>query len=822
MPFHAFKVVLISAFRSLQKNRLFTLLNVVGLAIGISACWTTWLIVRYEFSYESGIPDSERIYRVVSNFVIDGQKSGNAGAPKPMAQMLRTEVPGVELSVPVWETWTQKVAVPQGAGLAPLVFEEADQQRIISTTHQCFQLIPFQWLSGSPANFEAKGKVVLTQKRAATYFPNYTPEQVLGRQIIYRDTVMATVAGVVANWDFPTDFGSEEFVTMGTLRKETVDDNAWGGVNSGDQVFLKVAPDADVPAMAAGMNRISQTRSAKIMEKWGNNLSRAHVLQPLRDIHFGVEYRDNHRKADKKVLYGLLGIAAFLLLLACINFINLATAQMPARSRELGIRKALGSGKAALIGQFLSETFFTSLLAAGMGYGLVRLFAKYFKELIPEGMEIHAHLGMTLLFLLGLLVLISLLAGLYPGWLATKVQPSKILRGEPVFTFGGGRITLRKSLIVFQFAIAQLFMLSALVMGSQLRYSLNHDLGFHRDAVLTISVPFKFQQQEADHDRRFTLCNEWRALPSVSALSLGEAPVSFSFSSNTHVYHGKNGDVEANVYRKMADTTYLNFYKMPLLAGRNLSRSDESAEYVINETCARTFGFAQPQDAIGAYLTERDDAAKPVQIVGVVRDFHTASFTEKIQPLAIVGGKDQLYDFNIQLASARPSDWPAAIAALGKVWEKFYPGEKFEPDFYDATLERVYESERLMARLINMVTLVAILISCLGLFGLVTLTAFQRTKEIGIRKVLGASVAGITGLLAKDFLKLVLLAIVIASPIAWYFMQTWLADFAYRIDIQWWMFALAGAAAVLIAFVTVGFQAVKAALANPVKSLRSE
>lgn len=809
------------SLRSLWRNRLFTVLNILGLAIGVSACWVTYLIVRHEFGYESGISDSDRIYHVVSRFVIDGKESGNAGAPRPMANALRSEIAGVEISVPVREQWVPKLAIPQGEGIPPTVFEQTKQ--IIGTTNQYFQLVPYRWLAGNPAHFDAPGKVVLTQERAARYFPNFTPDQVLGRQIIYNDTVRVSVIGVVAPLDFPSDFNGLEFLTPGTLQKEAADDdNAWGGVSSNNQVFIKVAPGTDIATMSATVNRLSAERSAKAMKRWGGNFTRSHELNPLKEVHFATEYADNHRKADKETLFVLLGIAGFLLLLACINFINLATAQLPGRSREIGIRKTLGSGRQALVIQFLSETFFTGFLAAGLAYGLVHLFVTEFKEFIPEGMQVNAHFAQTALFLLGLLTVVSLLAGLYPGWLATKVQPSKILRGEPVIAIGKQRFTLRKGLIVFQFSIAQLFMLSALVVGSQLRYGLNNDLGFQRDAVLTTAVPLKVQLDDSDNDRRFVLLDEWKRLPGVAAVSLGEPPVSFSSSSNTMRHQGKNGMVEANVYRKFADTAYIGLYQMPLLAGRNLLPSDTIREYVINETCARAFGFTQAAEAVDEFLHEVDESAQPVQIVGVVRDFHTASFAEKIQPVAIMTDKRSLSDFNIQLAGKRPADWAPTIAEMGRVWDKFYPGEKFETSFYDATLEKIYESELQMARLINLVTAIAILISCLGLFGLATLTAFQRTKEIGVRKVLGASVVSVVALLSRDFVKLVFIGLLIAGPIAWILMQKFLQMFAYRIEMGWWMYASVGLAATVIAAFTVSFQSIRAALANPVQSLRSE
>ncbi len=809
------------SLRHLWRQRLFTALNIVGLAVGISACWIVYLIVRHEFGFEKGIADKDRIYHVVSRFVFDGEESGNAGAPTPMVDVLRSEVPGVEMTVPVQGNFVQKVTIPVGQDLPPMVFEM--QKNVVSTTSQYFQLIAYQWLAGSPADFDSPGKVVLTTTRAASYFPNYTPDQVLGRSLAYNDTLLVTVAGVVAPLPYPSDFDGLDFVSLGTfVPLNYKNPRAWGSVNSDKQIFIKTAPGADIASMAATINRISSERSAEAVKHWGAGDHRWHLLQPLPAMHFEGEYADNHRKANMTILVSVMGVAVFLLLLACINFINLATAQLPQRAKELGIRKTLGSGSRALIAQFLAETFTTGLLSLGLAFGLVRLFLNNYEEFLPEGIQAYPHWLQTVAFLLGLLAVVSLLAGLYPAWLATKVQPVRILRGQPVVAVGKQRITLRKGLIVFQFTAAQLFMMAALVVGSQLRYALHHDLGFHRDAVLTAGVPLKVQMKDNDNERRFTLRNELLRLPGVASVSLGEPPISGNYSANFYHLTDVAAPAELLIYRKHVDTTYAALYDLKLLAGRNLYPCDTVREYLINATCARALGFQQPAEALGHLLSEGPDGPPPSPIVGVVNDFHTRTFSEQIQPVVLLSEKESMYDFNIRLAGNRPSDWQDAIAAMGAVWSKIYPEETFKPEFYDETLAKLYESELLMGRMINLIMAVAILISCLGLFGLATLTAFQRTKEVGVRKVLGASVASVIALLSKDFLKLVLLALVLATPVAWWLMNKWLQSFAYRVEMSGWMVAAVGAAAVAVAFLTVSYQSLRAAFANPVKSLRSE
>ncbi|MBL7804116.1 MAG: ABC transporter permease [Saprospiraceae bacterium] len=807
------------SFRHLMRQKMFTALNILGLAVGMSACWIVYLVLRHELSFEKGIPERDRIYHVVSRFIFDGEESGNAGAPKPLYDALRDEVPGIDLCVPEQDIFVESVAIPMGEGIPPRIIEM--QRRVVKTTGEYFQLVPYTWLAGNPADFNAPGKVVLTTERLHQYFPNMRPDQVLGRSFTYNDTLLVTVCGVVENLDFPSDFNGLEFVTMGTFSPlGQYHKMSWAGVNSNDQIFIKVSPGADVAQMEATINRISAERSAEGRKFWGDNSRRWHVLQPLSDVHFNGDYVDNRRKANMTVLYGLMGVAGFLLLLACINFINLATAQMPQRARELGIRKTLGSGSSALIAQFLAETMLTGVFALGFALGLVYLFLKNFDDFIPEGVSAGGQLPQTLLFLAGLLIVVSLLAGLYPAWLATRVQPVRILRGQPMVAIGKQRVTLRKGLIVFQFTAAQLFMLGALVVGLQLRYVLTQDLGFNRDAILTASMPFKVQVKDTDNNRRFTLRDELLRLPGVAGVSLGQPPVSFSYSANVHELVGAPSPLEMQISRKFIDTSYIRLYGLKLLAGRNLMPSDTVTEYVINAACAQALGFKEPSEAIGRYLLEKEGT--PVPIVGVISDFHSTTFMQKIEPMALMTDKSSLSDFNIKLAGKNPDDWPKVMAEIGAIWTKIYPEEAIEAKFYDETLAELYEQERQLARMINLIMAVAVLISCLGLFGLATLTAFQRTKEVGVRKVLGASAVSVVALLSKDFIRLVLIALVIAAPVAWWLMQQWLQTFAYRIDLHFWMIAAVGTGAVLLAFLTVSFQSIRAALADPVRSLRSE
>ena len=806
-------MLLRTTLRHLWRNRLFTALNVAGLSIGLSAAWIMYQYVTYEFGYESKIPDTDRIYRVVSRFVMDGKESGNSGVPRPLLRAAAT-VTGVEMAVPVADNFMQQVQPGLPGGNGPR-FEEL--KNITLTNDGYFKLVPYRWLAGNPIGaLSQPDQVVLTQSRAAKYFGNVEPQHLIGQTLTYNDTLVLRISGVVADLDFPSSFIGQEFhaISRRDTRKER-----WAGVNSNEQLFLLLAPHTQAATVESQINQISDENTKADLAKW--NMQRWHQLQPMSAVHFDEDFASHIRTANKNVLYALMGIAGFLLALACINYINLATAQIPQRAKEIGIRKTLGGGRAGILLHFLGETAVVTTFAVLLAGALAAAFFQYFGDLLPEDVLKFVDYGSTAVFIVALIAVVSLIAGGYPGWLVTLAQPVKTLRGQIDSSLKGGPVNLRKGLIVFQFFIAQVFLAGAVIVGQQLHFMLNKPLGFNKDAVLLVDVPWKLMDRPENKDKHFTMLEEMKKLPGIASGAMGEPLFSQSFSSNNHTHVDAKGvKTEHLIYRKFADQDIIPLYQVPILAGRNLNPADTISEYVINETAAKTFGFTNPQDAVGQFLSENDGPTVP--IVGVVGDFHTGSFTEKIEPVAFMTDKSSLSTLNLKLASNRPGDWKQTIDAMEAVWRQFYPSAPFKYDFYDDTLKEVYEDEQNLAKLINLATTVAMFISCLGLFGLATFMAIRRSKEIGIRKVLGASVSSVVGLLSREFIILVALGFILSVPVVWYFMHKWLANYSYHIDIQWWMFLSVAVAASLIALITVSFQSIKAALANPVKSLRSE
>lgn len=806
-------------FRRLWRHRLFTGLHVLGLAIGISSCWVIYRLVSYEFSFERKLPNKENVYRLVTGFVFDGKESYNGGVSVPLYQAVREQVTGVDRVVPVSGMWMNTEEIKQSGKKSVPVKEP---KNIVAVDTAYFSLVPYTWLAGNKTTaLRGPESVVLTESRARSYFSGLSPQEMLGQTITYNDTLYKTVTGIVKDLDYPTIFTGQEFLVKS--RKEYAL-NAWTNTNGNEKLYLQINNPSDTARVMAQITAIMDEKMKAFQQenKPTYNFTRWFKLMPLSESHFSTHINEGDvRKASKPVMYGLMGVAGFLLLLACINYINLSTAQVPQRTKEIGVRKTLGSSRWSLISQLLSETSVTVLLAAALATLLSKLAFIFLGGLIPEGALQQATGPAAFFFIALLLTIITLLSGWYPARIIAKVQAISIMRGQGTWAAGHNRNTLRKSLIVFQFVVAQLFIIGAVITGAQLNYTLKKDLGFNKEAVVLVNIPWKIVRNKQYQDKQFALADELRKQSGIQALSLGSVPMTNNYSSSQFEYSGNNlkEPIKRQLFNKWVDTAYLNLYNIPLLAGRNLHASDTTNELVINETAMKAFGFSTPQEAIGKIIGQ-DNNKYPV--VGVVKDFHQRNFYTTIDPMALTCDKSSLNTFNIKLNGTDPAQWQQTLKIIEQQWYTFYPPESFSVKFYDETLEAMYKDERNLSRLINLATTIAVIISCLGLFGLVTLTSFQRTKEIGIRKVLGASVTGIVQLLSAEFVKLVLIALVIASPIAWWAMNKWLQDFAYRIQIEWWMFGLTGLAAVTIALVTVSFQAIKAALANPVKSLRSE
>ena len=622
-----FRNYLLSALRSFGRNKIFTSINIAGLAIGISASLVIFLIVHYEFSYDKFHKDRDQIYRVVTNMHFPDQDFKNSGVPGPLPDVVRTEIPGIESSTVFWLADETKVSIPL-INQTPIVFRK--QTDIVYADEQYFNFINYEWLAGSPANaLHEPNKVVLTESRAKSYFSIPDIRQAVGQTIIYNDTVNLSVSGIVKDLDQVTDFVSKEFVSLSTYRQHLENNNgwnSWGSVSSASQFFIKLKKGIDT----ATINQ----QLAVLRKKYEKDayLATDHFLQPLGDIHFNSDFDAfDQRQAHKPTLFGLLAVAAFLLILGCINFINLTTAQAAQRAKEIGVRKTMGSTKGNLIIQFLTETFLLTSVATLLSLVLTPLLLKIFSDFIPPGLSLETiKQPIVIGFIITLVILVSVFAGVYPALVLSQYKPVTVLKNVAFAnTSQSRRVWIRKTLTMSQFVIAQFFIIATLIVGKQIRYSLNREMGFNKDAIVTFVTPFDIENPGS---KQKLLMEKIRAIPGIEKLSLSQQPPASSSTSISTMKFMDNGkETEASVTIKQVDTAYFDLYEMKLLAGHNLTASDTVKEYVINETYSRLLGFNNPRDIIGKVLNPQDSK---IPIVGVIADFQTKSTHDVIPPLA--------------------------------------------------------------------------------------------------------------------------------------------------------------------------------------------
>jgi putative ABC transport system permease protein len=812
------------AFRGFRKHKLFTFINIVGLSIGISAALVIYLIVHFDFTFDQFHKDKERIYRVSTEYSFSGEVGHNNGVTMALPAAASAEATGLDAVAPVFLFNETDVLIPDGSNDGA---KFRNQKAIVFADAGYFKIFDYKWLIGSPKTaLSAPGQVVLTTDQAKIYFPKLKYEQVIGKRVIYMDSVETTVAGIIEPFKERTDLVFHDFIsyitgTTDTHLKDYFELNQWTNTNSASQLFIKLSKTAKAAQVEKQLNLLKVKHH--IAKKTDANYSQKFQLQPLSDIHFDQVYggMDGMRTANKKTMLGLLVIAGFLLILGCINFINLTTAQASQRAKEIGIRKTMGSKRGQLIFQFLSETFLITLFAVLVSVVLAPIVLKIFKDFIPEGVKLSfiEEPGL-LLFLLGLTVLVSGLSGFYPALVLSGYKPIAVLKNQ---AFNGSSKTrnayLRKGLTVTQFVIAQFFIMATLLVSKQIHHALTKDLGFNKQAILNLSTPWKM----ASTDKQEVFRNKISAIPQIALMSVGGAPPSSNNTNSTTIkYVDGKKEVSTDVQLKYTDTNYVKVYKLRLLAGRFLTMADTGKGLVINANYAKVLGFKNPGDAVGKLLDYNDSKRS---IVGVMADFYQKSLHDPIKPLALIETRrynNRTFHMALKPQTAGGNEWKAAIAAMEKAWKEVYQGEEFEYAFFDESIAKFYESEQQTSKLLAWATGLSVFISCLGLLGLAIYTTSQRTKEIGVRKVLGASVAQIVTLLSTELIWLILLAFVLVTPIAWWAMNQWMQNFNDRTTISWWIFAASGAGMLVAALFTLSFQTIKAAIANPVRSLRSE
>lgn len=809
---------LVVAWRNIVRHKGYTAIHVVGLGVGICACMAIWAITHYELSFDKFHPDRDRIYRVVTEMEItSGEHKHWGDIAEPATPAIRKELTGIE-TVAQFHNFNPAITIPGEHGQMTRIpkVEGRAYNDVVLAEPEYFDIFRYQWLAGDPSTLKEPYHVVLTESGAQRYFGRSDGADVLGRTIIYDDSIRVTVTGLVKDLDQITDFGFSDFISYATARAKLEDDlglNSWSTGSTLSETFVKLAKGVSMDRVNAELKAFTERHREEIGEARSNFLR--YQLQPLADLHYSTLYtKDYGSQADLESLYRLMGVAVFILVLASINFINLSTAQSLRRAREIGIRKVLGSRRIGLVVQFMIETLLLALGSLVFSLILLRPLLSVFPDWVPAGLKINMLDPATIGFALGAVIVAALLSGLYPAVVLSSFQPVRTLKGQSGGSPRSSGNRLAKGLVVFQFTISAIFILSAIVVGNQMRYMLHKDMGFNQDAIIRFGAGYKDAAALKE-----LLAERLRALPGVARVSRDAIGPTIQGSNHTTIEYQHR--VKADVELRMADTNYVSLYGLKLLAGRNYFHSDTLREILINAKYGRMLGFRRPEEAIGQRVPLW---GRNPMIVGVVADFNTRSAQYGIAPAIVVSMPDGENGFSVKL---RMKDETAAevqqtIAAIGKEWKAVFPAEPFRYQWMDEFIAKLYEQERKTRALINLAMVITIVVSGMGLFGLAALSAGQRTKEIGIRKVLGAGIADITAMVTREFVLLVGVALVIASPVAWYFLHRWLQSYEYRVSVGWWVFGLAGLFAVGVAVLTVGFHAVRAALVSPVKSLRSE
>lgn len=787
--------------RNLLKNRLYTAINVAGLALGIACALIIFLIIKFELSFDTYHRDAERIYRLVRATNEYGSIQYTPGVPHPLPEALRGDFPEFERVTIVDANFTPFVySVTRQDGAAA---KFKDEPNVVFVDPDYFKIFSYQWLSGDPGQALANPQsAVISRGLAKTMFGDENP---IGKLITCDNRFDVQITGVVVGPPQNSDLQFTLFIRYDP--RERGNDN-WRNTSSATQCFVKLSPGLAAGQFFGRFNAFIE-KYMKAEDAQRINLS----LQPLTEQHFDTRYGDSFENPVPKVTFVALGlIGLFLVITACINFVNLNTALAVNRAREVGVRKVLGSSMLRLVLHFLGETALITLLAIFAALTIAEIALAQLQPLLGYKLSLNLSNDFsTPGYLLFLFIIVTLLAGFYPAFNLASFTPAEAIRSNRLTSRYGKGLLLRKGLVVLQFAISQTLIICAIVIASQMDYFRSADMGFVKEAIVEIDMPTR-NQPRLDRFKSLLLRNS--AIRQVSFSNTGTA--SNNIWTSNYSLKDSAEFKEGRGQMKFVDQDFIDTYQLKLLAGNGFAGSDSLEYFIVNHTFAEKSGYgSNPEALLGKYLkTWRIETP----IGGVAQDFNTTSLHNRVEPvIMLVSNRYWQAGVKIDMQNAQ-----SALTAMEDAWDTVYPEYVFDYAFLDESIVKFYENEQNTARLMNIFTLIAIIIGCLGLFGLVSYMAAQRTKEIGIRKVLGAKVSHVLALLSKDFLKLVLLANIFAWPAAWFAMNLWLQDFAYRIEIGWWVFALSGSLALLIALLTVSWQAIRAALSNPVEALRYE
>lgn len=794
------------AFRNLARNKSHAIINISGLAVGITVCLIIFFVISFELSYDNYHQKKDQIYRVLTEYHHPNTSPFTSKAvPYAIPEVLRTSVPQIEKVAPVYIEEDAQIMVLDNNGNSIHGFRE--ETGVFFSQPALFDIFDFEWLAGSPTILKNPNVVVLTKDTAEKYFGSW--EVAMGKNLKWNRAENIEVVGIIDKVPKNSDLQVKMVISYGTgYTSGFLKSKDWDSTNGEFGTFLLLSKNASIEAINEQLNNLSKENKSS-----GNRDT--HLIQPLSEIHYDTASGNFSGKSISIQLINVLGIiAGFILLIACVNFINLSTAQAVNRSKEIGVRKVLGGNKIQLRIQFLAETFLLVLFAILLSLGIVAISIKYVGGLfdVPLNFESITEPGILLFFAI-MAVSVTLLAGFYPSIVLSRFSPINALKNK--VNYKGGGFSLRKGLVVFQFAIAQVLIIGTIIMINQMDYFMNQPLGFEKEAVVSVPLP----GDSLSLNKVSYLRNRLASINGVKNASFSYGtPISDGNWWTTFGFDNRAKKTDFFVICKSVDQEYLPTYGMSLLAGRNVRSSNTNKEFLINETLMKKLGFSNPEEAINKEVNLGDgDVIGP--IVGVLRDFHARSFKRELDPVLMTTETRWFDRAGMKLASSNVLE---TVDAIEGVWKEAFPDYVFQYNFLDAQVANYYGQEKRLTNIYKISAALAIFLSCLGLYGLASFLVGQRIKEAGIRKVLGATRRSIVCLFSKEFIILIVIAFCIAAPISGYFMQQWLENYPYRVDIGILVFVIGGFATLSIALATVGYQALRAATVNPIKSLRTE
>ncbi|GAB4056092.1 ABC transporter permease [Spirosoma litoris] len=785
------------AWRNLWKHKLYGGINIFGLALGMACSLLIGLWVNDEWSYNRFLPGAENVYFVRLNSTYNGEIFTNDNTPGPLAATIQKDIPEVQY-VTKFASWPNQLVK---------VGEKAAKEVGYYATSGFFDVFQLPALAGDPRTALANpNQIVISRKMAEAYF-SASPgsyKQALGKQLQLDNTRYYTVGAVVENIPTNSTLRFDWVANFSLFEQPWM--REWG--NNAFRTYVRLQANTST-------DKAEHTMRGLYARYTQFDIPIALALQPIADVYlYGIF--QNGKAVSGRIEYVRIFsvVALFILLIACVNFMNLSTARSVLRAKEIGVRKVVGALRRSLLGQFLSESLLTSLLAVVLALGIVWLFLPIFNSIFDKQITLTFTDPLLWLSLLALVLVTGVIAGSYPAFYLSSLVPIRMLKGASSAVqqrFGSGSVLFRQGLVVFQFALSIFLIVAMLSVSKQLNYVRTKSLGIDRENVVAIPL-----EGELLFNRKEAFRQALSRSPLVASVAAtNELPVNILSTSSTVNWPGRAPNFHPEISGNYVGPDFLKTMNIRLLTGREFGTngSADSSSYIVNEAAAKLMGMKNP---IGKEI-EFWHGKGP--IIGLISDFHIQSLHQPIAPLILAFDDKNASYFLVKLRAGQTTQ---ALADIKRITAEFNPNYPFAYQFIDEVYGRLYQSEQQLSALINYFGILAVVISCLGLFGLATFTAEQRTKEIGVRKVLGATVASLVTLLSQDFLKLVIIAIVIASPLAWWVTNQWLQNFAYKTDISWWIFALAGLLAIGIALLTVSYQSIKAALMNPVKSLRSE